>query len=762
MKAVDLMVNSFLPEEYRGQGRTYTGGEVNDLLAKIAETHPDRFDDVLRKISNLGRKASYYQGETISLKDLTAPFDKKALFDQMDAEIAALPRDSKFEENRNNIFQKYNQLMEKKTSEESLKQRNNIAMAVLSGARGKSAQLKAMRTSPGTFSDYKGRVIPIFSRQSFAEGIPADVFLASSFGTRASVVSTKVSTAKGGDWAKQMAQVAADMVVREDDCGSANGLYLSSDDASLKGRVLAKEAAGYKAGTLLTRDVLHRIRKSGVKEVEVRSPLTCGVHNGLCSKCVGKYYDGGKWAKVGQHVGVAASTASAEPVTQMALCLAEATPVIMGDGEIKLLKSIKIGDIVIASDRKGAQSKVPVVAIHDQGMQPVHNFTIEAFADYEVEDPASLIPQDYSITLNVICTGDHKMLCADGEIRTMQECIDAHHMLYTIYGKGIITSVSPAMELHCMDIEIDHPDHLFVLATGLITSNSAKHTAGMTQAKKTYSGLGVIQQFTQSPEKFKDEGVVATTAGRVERVEEAPQGGMYVTVNGKRHYVHPGHAVEVKEGDSVEAGDQLAEGLVDPEDIVKYKGLGEGRRYYADRLNKILADSGAKTDRRNTEILARAALRHVRITEQDGMGDYLPDDVVDYNALQASYIPPETTKRLRTKEAVGKYLQRPVSHYTIGTKVTPKVASYLQEHGYKEVDVDDTAPGFAPEMVRLRTASHSNPDWLASMGTSYLTKQLNEASTVGADTNIQHNPDWRPRLAAGLGFGKDVAVTGEF
>lgn len=912
MKAVDLLINSMLPEDLRREGRTYSQADLNEIMSEVAAKHPDKFDSILHKISSLGRKASYYQGETITLKDLAAPFDKKAIFDKMDAEIAALPKDKDFDNKRNAVFQKYNQMMEKLTTETALKQRNNIAMSVLSGARGKSAQLKAMINTPGTFSDYAGRVIPIFSRQSFAEGIPSDVFLASSYGTRSSTVSTKCldyqslvkmadlsekklcdiqpgdmvlgadkegkvfpvkvlnvfdqgekecykytfrssilepdsiepigtvvctkdhkflnveqgcplpikeahksnymrpgvkwklsdgsvvvateaepvgkvhcmdievdhpdhlfvlvnglitsnsSTAKGGDWAKQMAQAAADMVVREDDCGTNNGIFLPIDDSSLKGRVLSKAVGDVKAGTLITRDVLAKLRKAGVKEVEARSTSTCGTHNGVCSKCVGRFYNGGKWSKIGDHVGVATSSSVGEPITQMALCLAETTPVIMGDGELKLLKSIQVGDTVIASDRHGKQSKVKVVAIHDQGMQHVHNFTIEAFADYETSDPFSLIPQDYSTVLNVVCTGDHKMLCADGEIRTMQECIDDHHLLYTLYGKGVISAISPAMEVHCMDIEIDHPDHLFVLATGLITSNSAKHTAGMTQAKKTYSGLGVIQQFTQSPEKFKDEGAVSKVDGKVEKIEEAPQGGSYVTVAGKRHYILPGHAVEVKEGDTLEAGDQLAEGLVDPEDIVKYKGLGEGRRYYADRLNKILADSGAKTDRRNTELLARAAIRHVRVTSQDGMGDYLPDDIVDYNSLQATYVPHESTKTLKTKDAVGQYLQRPVGHYTIGTRITPKVASYLNDHGYKEVEAAATAPGFTPEMIRLRTASHSNPDWLASMGTSYLTKQLNEAATEGDDTNVLHNPDWRPRLAYGAGFGKNIEETGEF
>lgn len=610
MKAVDLLVNSMLPEDVRADGRKYTVGDLNDIMYQVATRHPDKFDDVLRNLSNLGRKASYYQGETITLKDLATPFDKKALFDQMDAEIDALPKDKQFKQKRREIYQKYNQMMEKLTSENALKQRNNISMSVLSGARGKSAQLKAMITSPGTYSDYKGNPIDVFSRESFAEGITPTTFAASSFGTRASTVSTKVSTAKGGDWSKQMAQVAADMVVRKEDCGTSNGRILPTDDDSLKGRVLVRAVAGFKPGTFITRDVIAKLKKEGIKDIEVRSPMTCGVHNGLCAKCVGKYYNGGKLPIIGQHIGATAASVAGEPVTQMAL--------------------------------------------------------------------------------------------------------------------------------------------------------SAKHTAGMTQAKKTYSGLGVIQQFTQSPEKFKDEGTVATHDGRVEKIEEAPQGGTYVTVGGKRHYILPGHEVEVKEGQTVEAGDQLAEGLVDPEDIVKYKGLGEGRRYWADRLNKILADSGAKTDKRNTEVLARAAIRHVRVTSQDGMGDYLPDDVVDYNALQSTYKPNETTKTVKTSDAVGSYLQRPVLHYTVGTRITPNVAKFIKEHGHDTIDVDGTAPGFTPEMIRLRTASHANEDWLASQGTSYLAKQLNEASTEGDDTNVLHNSDWRPRLAYGAGFGKNIEETGEF
>lgn len=610
MKAIQLLVNSVLPDDLKNYEADLTDKGLNKILYAVAEKHPDKFAQVLKDISDLGRKVSYQQGETLTLYDLAPVIDREAIYNAMETEIAALPRDKDFIKNRRDIFQKYNEFIEKETSKNALANKNNIAISVLSGARGKSAQLKAMVSTPGTFSDYKGTPIDVFSKESFADGIRPVTFLASTYGARSSVISTKSSTAKGGDLAKQMAQSVVDMVVRQHDCGSHNGISLPIDDASLKGRVLSKDTHGYKAGSFITREMLHDLRNKGVEKIVARSPLTCGVHNGLCAKCVGKFYKGNKLPNIGDSIGAMASTAASEPVTQMAL--------------------------------------------------------------------------------------------------------------------------------------------------------SAKHTAGMTTSKRTYSGLGTITQFTQSPEKFKDRASVAELDGKVEDIEDAAQGGQYVTVSGVKHYVPAGHPVEVKIGDTVEAGDFLSEGLGDAEDVVKHKGLGAGRLYYANRLYKILEDSGAKNDRRSIEVLARGALRHVRITDDQGYGNYLPDDVVDYNTLQSQYRIPETTRFMKASDAIGKYLQQPALHYTIGTKITPNIAKDLKDNEYDDVYVDDNEPSFKPEMIRLRSASHSNPDWMASLGTSYLTKQLNESSTKGDDTNVFQNADYRPRLAFGKDFGKNIEQTGVF
>lgn len=842
MKAVQLLVNSFLPEDARDYSQTFDAKSLNTTLYNIATNHPDKFAEALKSISDIGRKASYYQGETINLKDLESPIDKQTIFAHMDAEIAQLPPEERNGEKKLAIFQKYNELIQKMTQDTALANRNNIAMTILSGARGKNPQLKAMITTPGTFSDYKGRVIPVFSKESFAEGIRPAVFLASTYGARSSVISTKClgkdtlvrmgdlsvkniqdikvgdfvlgsdkrgkvfpvrvlntfdqgmkecfkydfelgsvictkdhkflsngevirvgeldlnkeplgevhcydievdhpdhlfvlanglitsnsATAKGGDFSKQLASTAADMVIRKNDCGTSNGIELEIDDKSLKGRALAKDTKGIPAGTFITRDIIDRLRKSGVEHVVARSPLTCAVENGLCAHCVGKFYKGGKLPRIGDSIGLTASSVVGEPIAQGALCLEENTLVRMADGSEKKIKDITPGEYVVGSDKLANTSPVRVLNVFDQGDK-------ECFR-YEIESKY------------VVCTPNHKFLI-DGEVTRIGEFAGPKDSLG---------------ELHCYDIEVDHPDHLFVLANGLIVSNSAKHTAGMSTGKKSYSGLEYIAQFTQSPEEFRDRAPVTDEDGIVESIEEAPQGGTYITVNGKKYYAGLGHEVLVSQGQQLEAGDQLAEGLVDPEDIVRTKGLGAGMLYYAKRLNKMLEDSSAGTDKRNTEVLARAAMRHVKVDSNDGIGSYLPDDVVDYRALMKTYTPPETSRILKPSDAVGKYLQKPVLHYTVGTRITPSVAKDIERNEYNEVLVDDEQPQFSPVMVRLRAASHTNPDWLASLSTSYLAKQLNESSTRGDDTNILHNTDFRPRLAVGAKFGENVRETGEF
>lgn len=615
MKAIELLVNDALPPEMRdGTPLQLDAKGLNGLLARLAREHPEKYEGVAKRLSDIGRKASWLQGETLTVADTRPVFDREKIFAEMDAKIREAKKASKgdddFKSRRERIWMEYSDSIEKATTSEAMKRGNNLAYSVASGARGKPAQLKMMISTPGVYADSKGRTIPLFVRHSFGDGLRPAEYLASTYGARASVISTKVATARGGDLSKQMVQASAPIVVTERDCGVRNGIDLDPDDKSLRGRVLGRDTAGMPAGTVLDRHAMAQIRKAGVKKVVARSPMTCQAKEGVCSKCMG--LDAvGKLPPIGESVGMTGAQAIGEPITQMGL--------------------------------------------------------------------------------------------------------------------------------------------------------DAKHQGGVAGAKKEYSGFNVINQFAQSPEIYPDRAAVARTGGVITGVKEAPQGGFYVTVaNGEPQYVPPGYPVTVKRGDEVEPGDQLSEGLVDAGEIVELRGLGSGRRYYRDRMLKILEDTGMSTDARNVEVLARAAIDHIRVDDAGVDDDFLPDDIVSYNHLQPRYVPARDTQPVKTKEAAGRYLQEPALHYTVGTKLTPKMVSRLGDAGFEHVAASETTPTFHPEMVRLRASSHYNPDWMAAMHTSYLKKQLGDAAARGRDADTETNVHFAPRLARGVGFGDNIGTTGKF
>jgi hypothetical protein len=289
----------------------------------------------------------------------------------------------------------------------------------------------------------------------------------------------------------------------------------------------------------------------------------------------------------------------------------------------------------------------------------------------------------------------------------------------------------------------------------------------MAKGKASYSGLDYISQFMQVPEEFKDRAAVSEKDGMVENIKEAPQGGTIITVDGEEHFVSPGFNALVKVGDAVEAGQTLSDGLVNPADIVRLRGLGEGRKYYTTRLKQMLEDSGQNPDSRNVELLARAAIDTYKVEDPGETDPWLPDDTVRAIDFYKNYKEAPDTKELALDKARNKYLQAPVLHYTIGTRLTPSMLKEMSAIGIDKVRASDEKPWFKPDMKRIRTASHDSDDWLASMGTSYLGAQLRTALERGDETDVASNTHYGPRLAfggdAGAGrFGENIERTGRF
>ena len=599
-----IYVNEALPEKYRDYGRVMGASEMKELLTRIIEEDPGAYKDVSAKLMRIGAKFAYEGGATLRLSDISAPIDRTVLFAKLDKAEDVIRNSSMSDKEKDEavdaLYSRAINAIKQDTLDTSLSSGNPFALQVKSKARGNPDQLSAMLSTPGTYSDSNGNTVPLFIRHSFSEGLSPAEYWAGSYGARTGTVSTKFATRQAGELGKLLTSASLEQVVTEDDCGSVNGIPTSTDDNDNIGAVLAAPVAGYDAGTIITKSVLSDIRKSGEKDMLVRSPLTCNAKNGVCSHCAGVRETGGL-PPIGYNLGTNSASALAE--------------------------------------------------------------------------------------------------------RLAQGCLNVKHSGKKITGKG------------------------------------------------SYQGFDMIKRMATVPQEYKDRASVAEIDGTVEKITKAPQGGSYVFVGDQRHYVPNGYDIIVKEGDTVEAGDQLSDGVVSPADAVRLKGIGEGRRYFTQRFTQAFRDSGYDVNRRNVEAVAKALVNNVVVDDEDAEGEMLPGDSVTYSRWSWGYRPRKNSIQSSPRAAVGKYLEQPALHYTIGTRITPKVAAELDKFKVKNVLSNSSPVGVHPEMKSVVATTGDKEDWMSRLGTTYLSKRLLEDVQKGSDSNV-HGVNPYPGVAKGTELGQ--------
>ena len=618
MKVIQYLINSLLPEDIRDYSRSYDKKSLNDMLSLVAEKYPDKYKDIVDNFTRLAGKSVYLSGETVTLDDFKPIIDRDKLFKKLDSELEFADKEIKDvklkEKTKQDIRERYAKLFEDLTLKEAEKRNNNLYKSVKSGARGNPFQLKAIISTPALYTDYKQQTIPLFIRHSYSDGLSLPEYLAGTYGTRYATMAIKKGTAKAGGLAKEINRAVAESVITSNKDYSNNGILLNIDDDSLYGRVLAKDAAGLKAGTLLDRDSINTLIKNNVQQVVVHSPIATVSAYGLPAEAFGLYYTK-KLPSIGAHVGFTAANALTEPFIQGSL--------------------------------------------------------------------------------------------------------------------------------------------------------SSKHSAGGFSGKrKAFSGFEYLNQFFQSPEHFKDKAPISYDSGTVEKIYDAPQGGKYIRINKKEYYVFPDTEIFVKEGDKVERGQQLSDGLLDPEEVTRISGIGEGRRVLSEIGKKIFDDSGTKANKRNMEVIARGYIDKVEITDPDGIGGAFAGDIVSYNKLEANYVPDKDSKLVNVnneKDLVDQYLQRPVLNYTIGTRLTPSMIKKIKDSGITDtVLVSKNDVPFRPAYFRIREASTKGSDaFLEKANASYQKSNYVESAIRGNTTNIKENYNPFARLTF-PDFANNISNTGKF
>lgn len=284
-------------------------------------------------------------------------------------------------------------------------------------------------------------------------------------------------------------------------------------------------------------------------------------------------------------------------------------------------------------------------------------------------------------------------------------------------------------------------------------SLNAKHGGRITKTddEKKLEGMKGVRSLLEIPTSFAHKAVLAGRDGVIKAIDKAPQGGHYVMVDDERHYVPPDHRVLVGVGQSTYAGDTLSDGVPKPDEIVRHKGLGDGRRYLVDALADVYKRAGSEVDKRHLETLAKSVLNHVQITDP-GPGDaFIKGDVVNYNKFHAALA--ASRRRVPIDEAHGETLADGILHYTAGTVVTPTIAQNLGRHGITSVAIADSGPRALPLMRPASRTPLLNPDWMARLAHRYLKESLLTGIHRGDVSNL-HGASPVPAYVAGTEFGQ--------
>jgi DNA-directed RNA polymerase subunit beta' len=321
--------------------------QLRKLVAWAFTKHgSSRSAQIADQLKELGFRYATKAGVSISVDDLQVPPVKRQMLDAAEAEIRATEaRYTRGEITEVERFQKvidtWNSTSEALKDEvvrnfEATDPLNSVYMMSSSGARGNMSQVRQLVGMRGLMADPQGEIIDLPIKTNFREGLTVTEYIISSYGARKGLVDTALRTADSGYLTRRLVDVSQDVIVREVDCGTSRGITVKAMtdgdrvliplEDRLFGRVVAKDVVHPTTGEViaernqdLSDELTKQIGRAGVKEVFVRSPLTCEASRSVCQHCYGWSLAHGHMVDLGEAVGIIAAQSIGEPGTQLTM-----------------------------------------------------------------------------------------------------------------------------------------------------------------------------------------------------------------------------------------------------------------------------------------------------------------------------------------------------------------------------------------------------------------------------------------------------------
>ena len=336
-----IIFNEALPERLRFKNYPMKKENLEQVIADcFKEYGRAKTAELADEIKRLGFSYATKAGVTIAISDVKVPSGKQEELAKADAKIAELEeqyRDGLITENEKyqQTVDAWNEATENVTKmvEASLDPYGSIYTIAKSGAtKAKFQQIRQLSGMRGLMASPSGKIIDIPIRGNFREGLTVLEYFISSHGARKGLADTALRTAESGYLTRRLIDVAQDVIVTEEDCGTTEGILITEEDSKemmlpdmrsrLIGRVLLETIPGFEhieVGDELTEDVVDQIVDAGVKAVRVRSVLGCLAHRGVCRKCYGRDLAANALVRPGAAVGIIAAQSIGEPGTQLTM-----------------------------------------------------------------------------------------------------------------------------------------------------------------------------------------------------------------------------------------------------------------------------------------------------------------------------------------------------------------------------------------------------------------------------------------------------------
>ena len=681
---------------------------INDCYRKCGLKDTVIFAD---QLMYAGFAHSTSSGASIGVDDFVVPENKASLIDEAQSEVAEI--EAQYASGLVTQGEKYNKVVDiwgrtndlvarsmmdgiskettinKDGDEEQQDSFNSVYMYADSGARGSPAQIRQLAGMRGLMTRPDGSIIENAITANFREGLNVNEYFISTHGARKGLADTALKTANSGYLTRRLVDVAQDVVITDQDCGTEDGLLVASIIEGgdvvealgnrVLGRIVAREIVSgadesvvIKVGTMVDEALVVQLDQMGIDEMWVRSPITCETKYGVCAACYGRDLARGHLVNIGETVGVIAAQSIGEPGTQLTMrtfhiggAASRATAIdniqVKHGGTVRLhnLKTVtresgelvavsRSGEIAIADDygRERERYKLPygaVISVSEEesveagqviSQWDPHTHPIVAEVDgviefVEMEDGLSITRQTDELTgLTNISVSDPKDRPSAAK--------DLRPAVRLLNSKGSPV-VLPGSDL---------PANYF-LPSGAILNSEDGDKIGVgdiiaripqegNKNRDITGGLPRVADLFEA-RKPKEPAVLAEATGTVSFGKET---------KGKRRLVitsPDGESVEtlipkwrnigVFDGEQVEKGEIVCDGPFSAHDILRLKGVSQLADYIVNEIQEVYRLQGVVINDKHIETIVRQMLRKVEVLDS-GDSDLIRGEQLEFNAIK--------------------------------------------------------------------------------------------------------------------------------